>query len=90
MNTTLCIPRMKSKTNKRFIESTLNRCKFGKINSIVERPLYDNNDYKTVTIRLKIDPTTEYGENLMLNIKNGISTKIVYDKYDFWKMVIAH
>jgi CRISPR/Cas system CMR-associated protein Cmr1 (group 7 of RAMP superfamily) len=90
MNTTLCIPRIKTKTNKRFIESTLNKCKFGKINSIVERPVYNNKDYKTITIRLQIDPTTENGENLTLNLQNGQSTKIVYDKYEFWRMVIAH
>ena len=90
MTTTVCIPRMKNKINKRFISSTLMKCKFGVINSIVERPIYNNKDYKSVIIRLQIDTTTKCGENLFINLKNGLSTKIVYEKHDFWKMVIAH
>lgn len=83
--TTICIPKMKKSFTKHFIKQKIARCNFGKIQSIIERPLRNENDYKKVTIRIEVNNTTN-GNYLLEKTKEGSPIKIVYNGVDYWRM----
>ena len=84
---TLCIPRIKQDYTKKFIRNTVNKCKFGEIQSIVERPLRNEKNYKKVIIRLMVDKYSKNGIYLLYNTDNGIPLKIVYNDYEYWRLI---
>ena len=63
----------------------MEKCRFGDIQSIVERPLRNDIDYKKVTIRIAVQKTLN-GNYLLENTKNGLPLKIVYNGIDYWRI----
>lgn len=63
----------------------MEKCRFGDIQSIVERPLRNDIDYKKVTIRIIVKQTLN-GNYLLENTKNGLPLKIVYNGIDYWRI----
>lgn len=84
---TICIPRIKQDTSKRFIKNTLEKCRFGDIQSIIERPLRNDKEFKKVIIRLVVNQMSNNGAYLLNNAVNGIPIKIVYNRFDYWRVV---
>jgi len=84
---TMCIPRISRGTTKQFIKNTVNKCNFGEIKSIVEKPLRNEIDYKKVIIRLLVDNFTINGSYLLKNTEKGNTIKIVYNNFEYWKLV---
>lgn len=84
---TLCIPRIKQNCTKSFIRNTVNKCKFGEIQSIVERPLRNDKKYKKVIIRLVVDKYSKNGTYLLYNTDNGNPIKIVYNDFEYWRLI---
>jgi len=84
---TLCIPRIKQEFTKRFIRSTVDKCGFGQIQSIIERPLRNDKQYKKVVIRLIVDKYSKNGTYLQYNTDNGITLKIAYNDFEYWRLI---
>jgi len=83
--TTICIPRMKRTITKKFIKQKIDKCRFGIIQSIIERPLRNEIDYKKVTIRIEVQQTLN-GNYLLNNTTGGNTIKIVYNGTDYWRL----
>jgi len=84
-STTICIPRIKRTIQKYFIKEKMTRCRFGVIQSIVEKPLRNDIDYKKVTIRLILNNEMN-GKYLLENTKEGMALKVVYNGSDYWRI----
>ncbi len=83
--TTICIPRMKGSVTKRFIQNKMEKCNFGEIKSIVEKPLKYDSTLKRVILRLIIDKNNN-GNYLLENTKGGAAIKVVYNGVDYWRL----
>lgn len=87
--TTLCIPRMRKVVTKNYIKHKLGKCNFGTIHSISEMPLRYENDFKKVLICITINKERG-GMNLLENMNNQKSVKVVHSEYEYWKIIKAN
>ena len=88
-STSLCIPRMESKTSKEFILQTMNKLQIGRIEKITEIPLRNDPKHKRVIIKVRWTPS-ENTTNILSRLENDQTIKVVYEWPWFWKMVSTH
>ena len=89
--TTICIPEIHNYLSKTYIINVLTTLEIGIVKSIVERRIKNDNNYKSVILRVIIDSNTIGGNIVLDNLQKGKSVKIVHKKNDtFWKLINAY
>ena len=88
MESILCIPRMDLTIQRKYIQNTLYKLKWGHISIINEIPLRNEPDQKRILVRIKWD---ECAGDIRSRVNNGDSIKLVHDINSpwFWKIVLG-
>ena len=89
--TTICIPNIHNYLSKTYIVNVLEKLEIGTIKSIIERRIKNDNNYKSVILRVIIDSNTTGGNIVLDNFQKGKTVKIVHKKNDTcWKLINAY
>jgi hypothetical protein len=83
----LCIPRIERNISYKYIQQVLFKLNVGKIQSIVEIPLKNEEDYKRVLITVQWHRFNPTSLTVRKRLDEGKSIKVVYDSPWYWKIV---
>lgn len=84
----ICIPRMENNISKDYIYQIFKKLDIGKIINIQETPLYNDTEFKKVMLRVKWNTQIPKISNIMDQLNNGKSIKLVHSEPWYWKIVL--
>ena len=87
---TLCIPKVQNILQKDYIHRKLKKINAGKVQSIIEKPIKNEENYKRVLVKMRLNMSNDIGQYMMNHFSNGNCIKLVYHKSEYWRLVHAY
>lgn len=83
----LCIPRIENQTSLEYITQKMNV--FGQVIHIHETPLYNDPEYKRVTLTIVWKMDEQKIHQIQHRLKEGKNIKIIHKEPWYWKIVLS-
>jgi len=80
----ICIPRVSMTVSQEYIIQTIEKLSIGCVKSIQEIPLYNNNAFKRVIIRIQWDISSQQSQWIYNTLSENKSIKIVHSMPWYW------